>query len=65
VERRWHGLSSSGRDRLQPSCVYLNGVSILFVVFRYGLTVTKSGTGLGTVTSSPAGVDRDAHGDPQ
>lgn len=34
-----------------------NGVELMYLNTAYGLTVTKAGTGSGTVTSSPAGIN--------
>jgi hypothetical protein len=53
----WQG-DLAGSDN--PAIVNMNGpksITALFTIQSYQLDVTKDGTGIGTITSSPAGID--------
>ena len=53
----WSGDGCSGTDTCQVTMSAARSVTATFTQNTYALTVTKAGTGSGTVTSSPSGID--------
>jgi hypothetical protein len=56
----WSGCDGSDTRQCSVNVTRARNVSVNFIrqtVTSYGLTVTKSGSGAGTVTSSPAGIN--------
>jgi hypothetical protein len=53
----WTGGGCSGTGTCQVTMTAAQSVTATFQLSQYTLTVNKSGTGSGTVTSSPAGIN--------
>lgn len=53
----WSGASCSGTGTCSVTMDAAKSVTATFMYFTYPLTVTKAGSGLGMVTSEPAGIN--------